>query len=299
MLLGLQVPDFTWPGGPEQLGPTFRRIAADADAAGLASFWVMDHFFQIGFIGPPEREMLEGYTALAFAAAATERIALGTLVTGVTYRHPGILIKTVTTLDVLSGGRAWLGIGAAWNEEEHAGLGVPFPHVAERFERLEETLKIAHQMWDGNEGPVHGTHYQLQRPLNSPPPVRRPPILVGGSGEQKTLRFVARYADACNLFDYLGPEVIGRKLAVLREHCAAEGRDYAGIQKTTLGSLALSTDGAGGTLTPAQAVERFGRLAEVGVDHAIVSVPGIHDPASLELFPDLVTELAKIMPAGR
>ncbi|MGI8717072.1 MAG: LLM class flavin-dependent oxidoreductase, partial [Lapillicoccus sp.] len=174
MRIGLQVSDFTWPGSPESIGPTFARIARDADQAGMASLWVMDHFFQISMVGPAEHEMLEGYSALAFAAGVTERITLGTLVTGVTYRHPGLLVKTVTTLDVLSGGRAWLGIDAAWNEEEHRGLGVPYPPVAERFERLDETLQIARQMWDGDESPYAGAHYSLDRPLNSPPALSRP-----------------------------------------------------------------------------------------------------------------------------
>ncbi|MBX6767302.1 MAG: LLM class F420-dependent oxidoreductase, partial [Actinomadura rubrobrunea] len=233
MRIGLQVPSFTFPGGPERIAAEYGRMAREADQAGVHSFWVMDHFFQIPVVGPAEEPMLEGYTALAYAAALTEKITLGTLVTGVVYRHPGILVKTVTTLDVLSGGRAWLGIGAAWNEEESRGLGVPFPPTAERFERLEETLRIAHQMWRGDESPFEGGHYRLERPLNSPRPVRRPrpPILVGGTGEKKTLRFVAKYADACNIFD---SDELPRKLEVLREHCEREGRDYAEIEKTSL-----------------------------------------------------------------
>ena len=205
MRLGLQVPNFTWPNGQEQLGDTFGLIAERAERAGFYSLWVMDHFFQIGFAGPPELEMLEGYSALAFAAGRTNRIKLGTMVTGVTYRHPGILIKTATTLDVLSHGRAYLGIGAAWNEEEHRGLGVPFPPLAERFERLEETLQIAHQMWAGNDAPYEGKHYQLARPLNSPHAVQKPhpPILIGGSGERKTLRIVAEHADVWHGFGEL------------------------------------------------------------------------------------------------
>ena len=172
MKIGLQIPNFTYPSGPQQLGKNLADIARTADEVGFSSIWVMDHFFQIGDrarsagLGPAEDEMLEGYSALAFAAGRTNHIKLGTMVTGVTYRHPGILIKTVTTLDVLSHGRAYLGIGAAWNEEEHRGLGVPFPSVSERFERLEETLQIAHQMWEGNEEPYEGKHYQLARPLN-------------------------------------------------------------------------------------------------------------------------------------
>jgi F420-dependent oxidoreductase-like protein len=301
MLLGLQVPDFTWPEGPAALGRTLRRIAVDAEAAGASSFWVMDHFFQIRGVGPSENEMLEGYTALGYVAAATERITLGTLVTGVTYRIPALLIKTVTTLDVLSGGRAWFGVGAAWNDEEHSGLGVPFPPVAERFERLEETLQIGLRMWSGDESPYDGTHYRPQRLLNSPQSLQRPHprILIGGTGERKTLRLVAKYADACNLFELRDEAAFRHKLDVLRQHCENEGRDYAAIEKTTLGTLRLSRDGAAGTQSLAQAVDRFGRLAELGVDQAIVNSPQVSDPAFFEVLPDLVAELGKITPAGR
>jgi F420-dependent oxidoreductase-like protein len=266
----------------------------------MASLWVMDHFFQIEMVGPPEHEMLEGYSALAFAAAVTERIQLGTMVTGVTYRHPGILGKTVTTLDVLSGGRAYLGIGAAWNEQEHRGLGVPYPPVAERFERLEETLRIVLQMWAGDESPFEGRHYRLERPLNSPPALHQPhpPILIGGTGEKKTLRMVAQYADACNIFE-MGLDGVRGKLQVLREHCERLDRPYEAIEKTTLGRLSLSRDGREGTSTVEQAVDRFGALAELGVDHAIVGMPDVHDEASFELVPDLVQRLEQITPAGR
>ena len=301
MQLGIQVPSFTWPEGPAQLGSTLRRIAVDAEAAGVASFWVMDHFFQIRGVGPAEHEMLEGYTALSHVAAVTERMTLGTMVTGVTYRLPALLVKTVTTLDVLSGGRAWFGVGAAWNDEEHSGLGVPFPPVAERFERLEETLQIAQRMWAGDESPYDGRHYQLQRPLNSPQSLSRPHprILIGGTGEKKTLRLVARYADACNLFELPDEDAFRHKLDVLQEHCRNEDRDYAEIEKTTLGTLRISRDGAEGTQSVAQAVDRFGRLAELGIDQAIVNSPQVADPAFFELLPDLVAELAKITPAGR
>ena len=300
MRLGLQVPDFTWPGSPQSLGPTFARIARTAEASGMASLWVMDHFFQIEMVGPAEHEMLEGYSALAFAAAVTERVRLGTMVTGVTYRQPGILGKTVTTLDVLSGGRAYLGIGAAWNEQEHRGLGVPYPPVAERFERLEETLRIVSQMWAGDESPFEGKHYSLERPLNSPPALQQPhpPILIGGTGEKKTLRMVAQYADACNIFE-MGVAGVRGKLDVLRQHCERLGRPYEAIEKTTLGRLSLSTDGRGGSATVEQAVDRFGKLAELGVDHAIVSMPDVHDEATFELVPELVQRLEQITPAGR
>jgi F420-dependent oxidoreductase-like protein len=300
MLLGLQVADFTWPDSPSGIGPTLTRVARDAEATGFASFWVMDHFFQIEMLGPAENEMLEAYSALAFAAAATEKITLGTLVTGVTYRHPGVLLKTVTTLDVLSGGRAYLGIGAAWNDEEHHGLGIPYPPLSERFERLEETLQIAEQMFAGDEAPFDGRHYRLERPLNSPKPVSspRPRILVGGSGERKGLRLVAQYADACNLFE-MPLDVMSHKLDVLRGHCDALERDYHRIERTTLGTLSLSRDGRTGTQTVDQAVERFAALAAIGIDHAIVNMPRTHDPAAFELIPELTSRLADIVPAGR
>jgi len=302
MRLGLQVPNFTWPNGQSQLGETFGEIAERADKAGLYSMWVMDHFFQIGNVGPPENEMLEGWTALAFAAGKTSRIKLGTLVTGVTYRYPGILVKTATTLDVLSQGRAYFGVGAAWNEEEHQGLGVPFPPVAERFERLEETLQIALQMWAGDDKPYQGKHYRLARPLNSPQSVQRPhpPILIGGSGERKTLRLVAQYGDACNLFARLGKQVLQHKLDILREHCQAVGRPYEQIEKTTLDSIKLTRDGRDGSITPAAAVEFFAELASMGIDQAIFSLRNVSD---LEVFDLLATEVIpqvnKIAVAGR
>lgn len=268
MRIGLQAPSFSFPGGPEQIGPTYGRIARDADQAGLHSFWVMDHFFQIPVVGPAEEPMLEGYAALAYAAALTERITLGTMVTGVIYREPAVLVKTVTTLDVLSGGRAWFGVGAAWNEQESRGLGVPFPPLGERFERLEETLRIAHQMWAGDESPFEGEHYKLERPLNSPQSLQRPhpPILIGGAGEKKTLRFVAKYGDACNLFH--SPE-LPHKLQVLKEHCEREGRPYEDIEKTTLTFVdkGASVD---------QTVDKVGLLGEAGIEHAIFSQPNAH-----------------------
>jgi F420-dependent oxidoreductase-like protein len=300
MRIGLQIPDFTWPGGVPALGPTLRRIARDAEDAGMASIWLMDHFFQISMVGPAENDMLEGWSGLAHIAGVTERITLGTMVTGVTYRHPGVLVKTATTLDVLSGGRAWFGIGAAWNEQEHLGLGVPYPPLAERFERLEETLQIAHRMWRGDQTPFEGGHYRLERPLNVPQPLSdpHPKVLVGGAGEKKTLRLVAQYADACNIFE-LGVDGVRGKLDVLRGHCEAQGRDYAEIERTTLGRLSLSKNGADGSQTLEQALDRFGGYAAIGVDHAIVSMPDVSDPAAWELVPDLVAELGKITTAGR
>ena len=302
MRVGLQVPNFTYPGGSAHLGDQFSAIAQQAERAGFYSLWVMDHFFQIAMAGPPENEMLEGWSALAFAAGRTNHIRLGTLVTGVTYRHPGLLVKTATTLDALSHGRAYFGVGAAWNEEEHRGLGVPFPPLAERFERLEETLQIAHQMWEGNTSPYQGKHYQLDRPLNSPNSVQRPhpPIMIGGGGEQKTLRLVAQYGDACNLFARLGDDVLSHKLDVLREHCAAVGRPYAEIEKTTLSSLNVTSDGRDGSITPAQAVEQFARLAEMGIDHAIFNTPRVHEPAFFDLIgAEVIPAVERLPVAGR
>ena len=286
MKCGLQVSDFTWPDAPQSIGPTFARIARDADQAGMASLWVMDHFFQIRSIGPSEHEMLEGYSALAYAAGVTERITLGTMVTGVTYRHPGLLIKTVTTLDVLSSGRAWLGIGAAWNEEEHRGLGVPFPSTKERFERLEETLQLAHQMWSGDDSAFEGRHHQLERPLNSPPALStpHPRILVGGGGEKKTLRLVAQYADACNIFD-MGPDAVRAKYDVIRRHCEAVGRDDDDIEKTVLTRVDFAKE------SDDSIVDRVGRLGDVGTQHVIFGVARVWEPGSLDRVPALVAQL--------
>ncbi|MEU4164674.1 LLM class F420-dependent oxidoreductase [Actinoplanes sp. NPDC026670] len=229
--LGLHISTFSWPGGAQRLGPVLADIASAADEAGFDRISVMDHVWQIHVNGPPEMEMLEAYTALGFLAAHTSRAQLLTLVTGVVYREPGLLAKAVTSLDVLSGGRAMLGIGAAWNEEESLGLGLPFPPTAERFERLEEALRICRQMFAGDETAFAGAHYRLDRLLNSPLPLRRTPILIGGGGERKTLRLVAEYADACNL---MNTDELPHKLDVLKRHCDAVGRDYDEIEKTVL-----------------------------------------------------------------
>ena len=279
MQIGLQIPDFTWPGGPARLGTDLATVATAADDAGFDFIAVMDHFFQIGVIGPPEQEMLEAYTTLGYLAGCTSRAKLLTLVTGAIYRQPGILAKIVTTLDVLSGGRAWLGIGAAWNEEESRGLGIPFPPVAERFERLEETLQICLQMWRGDETPYTGKYYQLERPLNSPQALSEPhpPIMIGGSGERKTLRFVARYAQACNLF--LGPD-LARKLDVLRAHCDTEGRDYDEIVKTCYFRFDVGENGE----RAGQVTDQLGALAEMGFQAAIGSVARVWEVRPLEVI---------------
>ena len=279
MQIGLQIPDFSWPGGPSRLGGEMAAVARTADDAGFEFISVMDHFFQIGLLGPPDREMLEAYTTLGYLAGCTSRAKLVTLVTGAVYRHPGILAKIVTTLDVLSGGRAWLGIGAAWNEEESVGLGIPFPPVAERFERFEETLQICLQMWRGDETPYVGKHYRLERPINSPQALSEPhpPIMIGGSGERKTLRFVARYAQACNLFP--GPE-LARKLDVLRAHCETEGRDYDEITKTCYFIFDVGEKGE----RAGEIVDQLGALAEMGFQAAIGQVRNVWDVTPLEVI---------------
>jgi len=266
MKLGLQIPYFTWPGGPPKLGETLSAIARSAEDAGYDSIWVMDHFFQIPPVGAADLDMLEAYTALGYIAAQTKRVTLGTMVTGVTYRHPGILAKQVTTLDVLSGGRAWMGIGAAWFEREHDGLGVGFPPLRERFERLEEALQISLQMWGEEYGAFDGKHYQLAETLNVPQAISRPHprILIGGSGERKTLRLVAKYGDACNIRAE-SPDFIRQKLATLREHCAAEGRDYDAIEKTVITRIDV---GPGGE-NAGREVERLASYAEAGAQTAI------------------------------
>ena len=237
MRVGVHVTKFDHPAGSAGIGPELAAVGRNAEAAGVGWLSVMDHYFQMEHNGGAPDPMLEGYTTLGFLAANTSTIELSLLVTGVTYRHPGLLAKIVTTLDVLSGGRGTLGIGAAWYDREHLGLGVPFPALKERFERLEETLRICHQMWDnGNDGPFEGQYYQLAETINHPPAVRspRPRVLIGGGGEKKTLRLVAQYADACNLF-MTTPEEVGRKIDVLKQHCDAVGRDFAEIEVTIAG----------------------------------------------------------------
>jgi F420-dependent oxidoreductase-like protein len=234
MQLDLHVPRFTWPGGPDAMGSTLTTLAQTAETIGVRTLSVMDHWFQMEARWPAEEPMLEGYTTLGFVAATTDRLRLRLLVGGVTYRHPGLLAKTVTTLDVRPRGRAELGLGAAWYEREHRGLGVPFPPLAERSERLEETLQICTQMWSADNGPFDGQHFHLSETLCSPAPVSspRPRILIGGSGERKTLRLVAQYADACNIFG--DASTVSEKLVVLHRHCEDVGRDPAEIEATAL-----------------------------------------------------------------
>jgi F420-dependent oxidoreductase-like protein len=289
MELGLHVSDFTWPGGPQTMARDLREIAVKAEEVGFAKLSVMDHVWQIQVMGPPEHDMLEAYTALGYLAACTSRIELLAWVTAVVYREPGLLAKEVTTLDVLSSGRAWLGIGAAWNEEESAGLGLPFPPTAERFERLEEALQICLQMWSDDESPYEGKHYKLGRTLNVPQALQRPhpPILIGGGGEKKTLRLVAQYADACNLF--AGPE-LARKLEILQQHCADVGRNYDDIEKTVMMPLDPGPEGE----NVEAILTQLRSLAELGVTHAHSRVANVSTLKPLEILgAQVIPEAAK------
>jgi F420-dependent oxidoreductase-like protein len=286
--LGLHISNFTWPEGAPRLGAVLADVASTADEVGFERISVMDHLWQIAVLGPPEHEMLEAYTALGYLAAHTKRAKLLTLVTGVVYRDPGMLAKMVTTLDVLSGGRAMLGIGAAWNEAEARGLGLLFPPTAERFERLEEALQICRRMFDGDETPFNGKHYQLARPLNSPPVLSRPrpPILVGGGGEKKTLRLVAQYADACNLFP---SREVRHKLDVLRQHCEAVGRDYNEIEKTVLYNFDLGEKGE----RVGDIVDGLRRLAGLGFTVAHGGLRNVWDTAQFEFFQNEIIPAAE------
>lgn len=278
MKIGIQVPSFNYEGSPASIRPRLKDIAQFVDAYGFYSLWTMDHFFQMEMIGGPDQEMLEGYSTLSYFAALTERVKLGTLVTGVIYRHPGILLKTVTTLDTLSGGRAYLGIGAAWYEGEARGLGVPYPDTSARFEMLEETLQIAHLAWgSAHPGPFNGKHYQLSGPLMNPMPIAQPhpPIMIGGGGEKKTLRLVAQYANACNLFVFAGHEALQKKLDVLKAHCDDLGRDYASIEKTALGTISPQ-------MTSADIITLCKSMEDLGFSHLIFNLPDVEKLTRLE-----------------
>jgi len=303
MKIGLQIISknyyFDWSSSPQNIGPKLVEMAKMAEGAGFSSLWVPDHFFRSeGVWGPVEAPMLEGYSTMSYLAAVTQRIKVGLMVTGNFYRHPGILIKTVTTLDVLSGGRAYLGIGAGWYEREAKGLGVPFPSLRERFERLEEALQIAKHMWSGDQSPFEGKYYQLAEPLNSPQPLSKPhpPILIGGGGEKKTLRLVAKYADACNFY-FGGPleelptgtreryenrlDFLRRKLAILKQYCNDVGRSYDDIERTVIGTIKLAPD----AMTSAEVIQLCRELADLGVPHVIFHMPTTREiVTTLEVF---------------
>ncbi len=297
---GLQVMRFDWPDQPASIAGIFADVAKRAEAGGFDSLWVMDHFFQMGgAAGAIDDPMLEAYTTLGYAAAITERIKLGTLVTGYLYRHPGILGKTISTLDVLSQRRAYLGIGAGWYEEEAVGLGVPYPTLDQRYEQLEETLQIISRMWADDRSPFDGAHFQLAEPINHPLPMAdpHPPILIGGEGWNKTLRLVAQYADACNFFFGVTDESWGdwhhqrfvdskRHLAErwgrLVEHCGDVGRDPADIEFTVLGTVDPGSDSA------ELLVDYFGELTELGVQHIIVNMANTHTGDGIDLLAEQV-----------
>lgn len=290
MKIGLQINRFTWSGGNRIIRPTLEKIGRTADEAGFYSIWVMDHFFQIHYNGAPEEPMLEGYTTLGFLSGVTKKAKLGTLVTGVIYREPALLVKAVSTLDVLSEGRAYLGIGAAWNEQESQALGFRFPPLKERFDRLEETLKIAKQMWSSEEKPFAGKYYHLERTLNSPQVISKPhpPIMIGGGGEQKTLKLVAKYADACNLFVRLGEEELTRKLAILRKHCEEVGRDYDSIEKTALNQVPNG-------VRPKEIIAECKALNKLGFTQVIYGIRNVEEIEPLKVFgKDIIPQVSNL-----
>ena len=283
MRVGLQLPSFTFPGGAAAIRPTLTEIAQRAEANGFASLWVMDHLFQLPEdtgLGGPEQPMLEAYTTLGFLAQATERMALGPMVGNAVLRSPGLLVKAATTLDVLAGDRVtYFAVGAGWYERESTGLGLPWPTRAERFEHLEETLRIARAMFGGDRSPIEGRHHRLAEPINLPAPLARPRIMVGGGGERKTLRLVAEYADACNIL-VPDPGESRHKLEVLARHCEAIGRDVAEIEATAL----LEADLRPGRQTPTDVIAAFRAQADEGIEHVIVNLPDAHLPERLEAF---------------
>ncbi|CAA0101526.1 Phthiodiolone/phenolphthiodiolone dimycocerosates ketoreductase [Mycolicibacterium vanbaalenii] len=290
MDLGFHIPIFDIDGGTTAIAGELAEVGAAAEAAGATWLSFMDHFFQIEPTGrPAEANMLEGYTTLGYLAAHTSSVTLGLLVTGVTYRHPGLLAKIVTTLDVLSGGRAALGIGAAWFEREHRGLGVPFPTLSERFERLEEALQICAQMWNPDDnGPFVGKHYQLEETLCSPQPINKPSVMIGGGGERKTLRLVAQYGDACNLFA-TSPEEVAHKLDVLRRHCDDADRDYDSIRKTVMVHAPDSEH-----VNPDEFVNSMADYARLGV-HTTIVTPTTGAPAAwIDAMSPAVPKLAEL-----
>ena len=283
MKIGLQIPSFKYPGGTAAIRPKLKEIVTTAEESGFYSLWVMDHYYQIkGLFGEAYTDpMMESYTTLGYFAGLTEKAYLGVLVTGVIYRHPTVLMKTVNTLDILSGGRAYLGIGAAWYEAEAKGFGIPYPTTAERFELLEDNLKLAKALWGGNEVSFEGTHYSAPAITNNPRPLSNPHprIMIGGTGPNKTLRMVAQYADACNIGDWVGIENMQKALDTLKEHCEALGRDYDTIEKTSLGTVNLS-----GKDTVDGVLSRIRVLSEMGFSHAIFNMPDVYKITPLETF---------------
>jgi F420-dependent oxidoreductase-like protein len=281
--IGLQIPSFKYPGGTAAIRPTLKEIVTTAEKAGFYSLWVMDHYYQIkGLFGESYTDpMMESYTTLGYFAGITEKAHLGVLVTGVLYRHPSVLMKMVNTLDILSGGRAYLGIGAGWYEEEAKGYGIPYPSTAERFEQLEDNLQLAQALWNSDEASFAGRHFSAPAITNNPRPLStpHPRILIGGTGPTKTLRMVAQYADACNIGDWVGTKNMQKTLDTLKEHCASLGRDYGTIEKTCLGTVHLSGDDTVDSIT-----SRIKELSEMGFTHAIFNMPDVYKITPLETF---------------
>jgi F420-dependent oxidoreductase-like protein len=292
MRIGLQIPSFKYPGGAAAIRATLKDIVTTAEDAGFSSLWVMDHYYQIkGLFGEADTDpMLESYTTLGYFAGLTKRASLGALVTGVIYRHPAVLLKMVNTLDIVSGGRAYLGIGAAWYEEEAKGFGIPYPATSERFEWLEDALQLAHSLWDGDETSFTGKHISVPRMTNNPRPLSQPHprVMIGGMGPTKTLRMVAQYADACNFFERFGAEALQTALDTLKGHCERLGRDYATIEKTSLGTVHL----ASGQDTVAGVIERLKTLAGLGFTHAIFNMPNVYEITPLETFANEIMPVA-------
>ena len=283
MHIGLQIPSFKYPGGTAAIRPKLKEIVTTAEDAGFYSFWVMDHYYQIkGLFGEAYTDpMLESYTVLGYLAGLTERAYLGALVTGVIYRHPSVLMKMVNTLDIVSGGRAYLGIGAGWYEDEARGYGIPYPSTSERFELLEDNLRLAKALWAGDETSFEGTHLSAPAITNNPRPLSQPHprIMIGGTGPKKTLRMVAQYADACNIGDWVGRQNMQKSLDSLKDHCETLGRDYDSVEKTTLGTVHLS-----GKDTVDGVIRRIQDLSAMGFTHAIFNMPDVYKIEPLETF---------------
>jgi F420-dependent oxidoreductase-like protein len=283
MNIGLQIPSFKYPGGTAAIRPKLKEIVTTAEKAGFYSLWVMDHYYQIkDLFGESYTDpMMESYTTLGYFAGLTEKAYLGVLVTGVLYRHPSVLMKMVNTLDILSGGRAYLGIGAGWYEEEAKGFGIPYPSTAERFEKLEDNLQLAQALWNSDEASFAGKHFSAPAITNNPRPLStpHPRIMIGGTGPAKTLRMVAQYADACNIGDWVGTENMQKALDTLKGHCESLGRDYGTIEKTCLGTVHLSGDDTVDSIT-----SRIKKLSEMGFTQAIFNMPDVYKITPLETF---------------
>lgn len=292
MKIGLQIPSFKYPGGTAAIRPKLKEIVTTAEATGFYSLWVMDHYYQIkGMFGESHTDpMMESYTTLGYFAGLTEKVYLGVLVTGVIYRHPAVLMKMVNTLDILSGGRAYFGIGAAWYEEEAKGFGIPYPATSKRFEMLEDNLKLAKSLWNADEVAFEGKNFSAPAITNNPRPLSKPHprILIGGTGPNKTLRMVAQYADACNIGEWVGTEKMGAALDKIKEHCETLGRDYDTIEKTALSSVHLS-----GSDTVDHVINRIKVLAEMGFTHVIFNMPDVSKITPLEIFAkEIISEVA-------